>query len=64
MNIPELVNNYHLAKTALFSCDREPSRYERQVWAVNGYVREHIEWVGREIILLVELQQALQWEIV
>lgn len=37
----ELVNSYHLAMTALAHLDHVPTRYERMVWAVNEYAREH-----------------------
>lgn len=37
----ELVNSYHLAMTALADLDHVPTRYERMVWAVDAYVREH-----------------------
>lgn len=37
----ELVNSYHLAMTALAGLDHVSTRYERMVWAVDAYVREH-----------------------
>ena len=41
LDTAELVNSYHLAMTALSHLDHVPTRYERMVWAVNEYVREH-----------------------
>lgn len=55
--IVELVNNYHLARTALGGLAKP---HERQKWAVDGFVREHPEFKGWEIVLLGELQEALQ----